>query len=243
MFAAAAKTRILIDEIRAASRSEPLIMVIGAFLQTLTGVARLIIFMIPLKAVFLKLSGVKVINIPGSTASISVDALLVLCAVILVILNCTVAAIDFHLDTRRRSYISAIRASGESKRANNIGPFYTLMKSFISFAAILPILLYMDLWFTFVICIILAMISPLIILSRRLSANSEGGPLMKSVLNSKTTGAFSLGIIIAAAIVHISNIESIDHTAAIYLIIYFLLLRQLASAVQRAADGFHKVRI
>jgi hypothetical protein len=215
----------------------------GAFVQTLTGLARLLIFMVPLKAIFLKLSGTEIVHVPKTTFHLNVDTLLYSMAIVLVVANYLVTAIDYFIDSKRRLYASGQKELGNRKRARNVHGFYSIIKSAISFLGLFPVLMYMDLGFTLIIILILFATLPLVVASRRLAANEQRGAFMSAILSSKATGALSLGFIVAAAIVYIASAHDISHEAAIYFLIYFLLLRQLAASVQRASDAFHQIRL
>ena len=244
MLAIAGKGAFLLKDIFRAARKAPSIMVAGAISQSLVGVIRLIIFMAPLKAIFMKLSGVETIHIPATSATISVNHLLLFLAGALVVANCVAAATDYYVDHRRRSYIAQLRNNKETqKEAKNAGPYYSIIRSIISAVAIFPVLLYMDPKFTILICLVILLVTPLFVFSRRLSVGSDPATLKNYAINTKTAGALSIGILIAIAMVHIASAGDISHESAVYFLIYFILLRQLAAAIQRAAEAFDKVRL
>lgn len=239
----AAKARILLEELVTVSKEAPLLMLGGALVQSLFGVARLAILMAPLRIIFLKISGVQTIHIPKTSASVSVDLLLVLAAAVLIAVQYALAALDFFIDAKRRKYAETIRNNGDARTAKNIQPFHSILKSILSVSAILPIILYMDFKFTLIICLIIFAIVPLFIASRRFSAQEHKNDFLNAAINSRTTGSLSIGVLVAAALMHIASVDQISHEAAVYFLIYFMLIRQLAVAVQRAADGFHKIRL
>lgn len=238
------KGAFLLKDVFRAAKKSPSVMVIGAISQALTGVVRLVIFMAPLKAIFMKLSGAETIHIPATSAIINIDYLLLFLSGTLVVANCAVAAADYYIDHKRRTYIAQLRTKKETqKEAINTGPYYSIIRSIISIVAIFPLLVYMDLKFTLLICGTIFLLTPLFVFSRRLSAGSGPTTVKNYALNTKTASALSLGILIALAMVHIASFNKISHESAIYFLIYFVLLRQLAAAIQRAAEAFDKVRL
>jgi len=237
------KAKKLVEEIVAAAKDAPSIMIVGALISSLLGIIQFVLLMAPLKAIFLKISGVKIIHIPGSMLSINVDTFLLFVAAGLLGATVATATAGFVLEEKRKAYVRSLILSGQRHKANNINPFYSIIRGAISFSGIFPILLFINPWLTLQICILLILIVPLFIISRRFAATENRSRMKHAILNSRTTGALTVGVIIAAAIVHIAFAGDISHEAAVYLLIYFLLLRQLAAAAQRAADGFHKVRI
>lgn len=243
MLHVAAKARILMKELVAISKAAPSVMVGGALIQSLFGVARFAILMAPLRIIFLKLSGVQVIHIPMTSVTLSVDLLLVVAAALLIVVQYVLAAADYFIDTQRKKYADSIKKNGDARLSKNVQPFHSILKSVLSVAAIFPIILYMDFKFTIIISLLICAIVPLFVISRRLSARAQKSDLLNAAVNSRTTGALSLGILVAAALMHIASVDQVSHEAAIYFLLYFLLIRQLALAVQRAADGFHKVRL
>jgi len=239
----AAKAKILMKEIADTAKEAPSVMVVGTIVQSLIGVARLGILMAPLRVIFLKISGVQAVHIPSTAMSVSTNLLLVLVALGLIVAGYVLAAVDYYIEAKRRKYADELRKNGNSTKSKNISSFYSIIKSIISFVAIFPIVFYMDPKFTSIILVLIILITPVFIISRRFSAKAQNNDLLDAAINSRTTGAFSIGILVAAALMHIATFEHISHEAAVYFLAYFMLIRQIALSVQRAADGFHKIRL
>lgn len=239
----AAKAKILMKDIMAISKEAPSIMILGSIVQSLIGVARLGILMAPLKVIFLKTSGVKVVHIPLASVSVSTNLVLVLVALFLIGAGYILSVIDYYIDARRRKYSETLSKNGESAKSRNISPFYSIIKSIISFVAIFPVIFYIDPTFTSIIFILIICISPVFIISRRLSAQTQSNAFKDAAINSRTTGSFAIGVLVAAALMHIASVDKMSHDAAVHFLAYFMLVRQLALAVQRAADGFHRIRL
>jgi hypothetical protein len=239
----AAKVRILIRELVDVTMAAPSVMLGGVFMQSLFGVVRFAILMAPLQIIFLKISGAQSVHIPKTSVSVSVNLLLVLAAALLIAVQYVLAALDTFIDAKRRNYVDSVKKKKDMRLAKNIQPFHSILKSILSIVVIFPILLYMDFKFTIIISLLIFAIVPLFIFSRRFSAQPHQNDFLNAAINSRTTGALSIGILVAAALIHIATIEQISHEAAAYFLLYFLLIRQLAVALQRAADGFHKIRL